>query len=795
VEIKGEELAEFERGTSQDVDAPEKPHADVFPMREISLCGGLLLFNPVTLIIGIGLLWALTAWCTVDAASASANIANGKAWAARYFGWIYILSQNVWLIFLVWVYVKFGNKKLGKRDEKPEFSNGAYFSMIFSAGIGTGLFFYGVSEPLYHATGTYKHSRYEADLTLSRDTRDQHAINLTLFHWGLLGWVTYSLIAVTMGLAAYRHDLPFTLRSTLYPLLGRHAFGWIGDLVDGITVVTIVAGVVCDLGLGAAQIVEGFDNLGLIEVLSLAEGDNKLFQYRAITIWVVTIVAAISAVTGVARGIKYLSILGFSTGTFIWATVLFADKSEFIFNLFTQSIGFHIQWFFELSYASDAWPRLADHSIAQADEYLPNYPADEINGTGWELDQNGADPSWIGNWTLFYWGWWIAWAPFVGMFLARISRGRTIRSVINFTMTVPFGYIMLWFAVYGGASIRMQRRAEELETREVESFLYKDTFECFDVPAEFADPHLSPVCKYNALYPGYSWFILMNQYSDIATFLNVGSIIAMVIYFVTSSDSGSLVTDALIANGKEGQHPAQRALWAITQGAVASALLYTGGTSVMYVYQNVLVVIGMPYTIIVCLMTASLYKMLVQDEVYLRHGIEWHSEAVTDSKTHFAYPIYGGVFDIVEAIISFGKPNPLRGYRGVPAGSAVTFLTSIPLPFLAYARASRSAGDSPGETTFWTAFNAVTFAATVLILLSSLALEEGSLVHVIATVTYICFAGSIMRLRHAFRQRYNILHANIIEDFFCGFLLYPQALAQMTHHASVETPHGDQLEE
>ena len=245
----------------------------------------------------------------------------------------------------------------------------------------------------------------------SQDEIDQFAMNQTLFHWGLPGWSQYILVAICAGLASFKFNLPLTYRSCFYPLLGDYTWGWIGDVIDGFAIVTTIAGVCTSLGLGILQIVDGMKYL---DVMDLDASTDDEVRAAVIVIWVITAISVCSLLTGIHKGIKYLSQIGFSLANLLLFLVLVMDKTSFIFNLFVQSIGYYLQWSLILTnFWTDAFGQLNE-------------------GEGRAVDGLAAEQWWMDAWTVFYWAWWTAWSGFVGMFLARISRGRTIAEVVSY---------------------------------------------------------------------------------------------------------------------------------------------------------------------------------------------------------------------------------------------------------------------------------------------------------------------------------------------------------------------------
>ena len=404
---------------------------------------------------------------------------------------------------MIWLAVKYGHIRLGPKNSEPEFNDVTYFAMLFSAGIGVGLFFYGVSEPLYHQTDNwFAESNYR-----TQDEVDMFALNLTVFHWGITGWSQYLVVAVCAGLASFRFKLPMSLRSCFFPLLGDHTWGWIGDIIDGFTIVTTVAGVCTSLGLGCFQISAGLARVGAIED-DLA--DEDLQRVHVITIWIITLIATCSVVSGLSVGIKYLSQLGFGLGMLLLLVVFILDKTNYLLNLIVQEIGYYFQWsIFLLNFHTDAFGQLRE-------------------GEGRAVDDQAAAVWWMDAWTIFYIGWWVSWGAFVGLFISRISYGRTIRSVIAYSYIAPLGYTMVWFGIFGGVGLRQSRQALELQDLGTEyyedpnTFLQDGSYNCYDVPQEdividgetvFTNylPGVTPVCTFNS-----SKFYVMSSYRVVA---------------------------------------------------------------------------------------------------------------------------------------------------------------------------------------------------------------------------------------------------------------------------------------
>mmetsp|Transcript_22553 Transcript_22553/g.47734 ORF Transcript_22553/g.47734 Transcript_22553/m.47734 type:complete len:642 (+) Transcript_22553:337-2262(+) len=583
----------------------------MFPMREtrfrLPFCKNDVAFNPVVSVIGFGVLWGFAGYCMSDPVNSKATLQEWFAFVTNFFTWFYIgelhyetvcfclpstlsciiivpisfvkhflpfffyihsVANPVLTFFILWVAYRFGDIKLGKPEDPPEFSDSTYFAMIFSAGVGVGLFYYGVSESMYHREpGNY----YTNALYHTEDEMDQWSLVIAMYHWGIAGWSIYLTVCVCCGLGTYRFGLPMNVRATLFPVIGEYCWGWIGDLIDGYSIVMTVAGVCTSLGLGAIQVAAGFQELGYID----SERED-LGNVHLILIWVITLGATISVVSGLSVGIKFLANFAFYMGCFIWLIGFFMEKTTYLLNLLIQTTGVYAQWnIFQVPFWTDAFGSLKE-------------------GEGRAVDGFSAASWWIGAWTIFYLAWWCSWAIFVGMFTARISKNRTLREIIVNVMLGPTMYSLLWMVVFGGTGLRHQRQAKELQKIGTDFFgdenyyvTEKSTF-CYHVPQEdvvvngttvFTNrvPGITPVCIFDSAAPEMSWYNTMNSYSfpdsdgfdGFGTFLCGLSMFTLVIYFITSSDSGSLVVDMIASNGKHKHHWIQRVFWACTEGGTS----------------------------------------------------------------------------------------------------------------------------------------------------------------------------------------------------------------------------------
>ncbi|KAL7551145.1 hypothetical protein ACHAWF_014345 [Thalassiosira exigua] len=658
-------------GGSGGVERPAEvqDRASRFPIRETSfflpLPGGggkqKLRFNWLVSLVGLGVLWGLSIFCMTSPDEAKANLSEWYDTTILYFTWFYIVGSPFMTFFIFWIAYRYGHIKLGPKDAEPEFSNVSYFFMLFSAGIGVAIFFFGVSEPLYHQSGNW----YTAQGYRSQNEIDQWALNITMNGWGFAGWSPYLVMAISAGLASYCFGLPLTVRSSFYPMLGDYTWGWIGDLIDG-------------LGLGTIQLTVGMTRLGWINPVS---EQDKVKVYAAI-IWIITIAATISVVTGLKLGIKVLSTIGFGLGSLILFLCFVMEKSYFLLNLLVQTTGVYLQWnIFQLPFWTDAFGALRE-------------------GEGRAVDGNSADPQWMGWWTAFYMAWWVAWACFVGLFIARISKNRTLRSVIIGVFLAPVAYSLLWFSFIGGIGLRQQRQALELEKLGNASFANPEYFQtsdstfCYDVPQNdvyvnntlvFSNtlPGITPVCKFDWQNAEGSWFNVMYSFSYPGTgsdgnfpgfgpFLSGLTIFTLAIYFITSSDSGSLIVDTLASNGSEEHHWLQRVFWALTEGAVATGLLVAGGRDALVAIRTASIVFGY--------MCWGITKMCETLEKFAGNGL-LDPKLLLPKKT-WQMPLFGGVFNVMEYIFSFGRINEDLGVDFPTGYQALGFLKNLLAPFL-----------------------------------------------------------------------------------------------------------------
>jgi choline/glycine/proline betaine transport protein len=453
-------------------------------------------------------------------------------WVARNLGWFYIFAVSALLIFLLGLAVsRYGNIRLGADDSRPDYSNLIWFTMLFAAGIGTILMFWGVAEPISH----FANPPFDGVQPGSEQAASD-AMTIALYHFGLHTWTIFALPGLAIAYFAYRHNLPMRISSLFYPILGERAFGPWGWAVDVIAVLGTLFGVATSLGLGTLQLNSGLNYLFGVPSTGLVQ---------AILIAVITGIAATSVALGLDKGVRRLSQLNIVLAMTLLAFVLIAGPTVFIAEGMVQSIGDYL----------DALPRLA-------------FWTETFKDTDWQR-----------QWTLFYWAWTISWAPYVGIFIARISRGRTIREFVAGVLFAPTAFTLVWFGIFGLSAINVEMNGQIALAEQVQQ-----------------DPSVAIFAFLEAL-----------PLSGMASAL---SVMIIVIFFTTSSDSASLVIDMLTRRDDQPSLVRQRIFWAVAQGVIAATLLLAGGLDAL---QNVITSLGLPFCILLIFMAVALFRALRAD--------------------------------------------------------------------------------------------------------------------------------------------------------------------------------------
>lgn len=483
----------------------------------------------------------LVAFAIIAPKAAQTLFESMQAWIIGNASWFYILVVAIILISVAFLAIsRYGDIKLGPDHSEPDYRNFTWFAMLFSAGMGIGLMFFGVAEPVMHFVsppvgegGTVEAAR--------------ESMKITFFHWGLHAWAIYAAVALTLAFFSFRHGLPLTLRSALYPLIGNRIHGPIGHAVDIFAIIGTVLGVATSLGLGVAQMNSGLNHLFGIPVGVVPQ----------IVLIVITCgLATLSVASGLDKGIRFLSEANMVLAVVLLLFVLTVGPTVFLFQTFVQNTG--------------------------------AYLSDIVNKT---FNLYAYEPTdWLGGWTLFYWGWWIAWSPFVGLFIARISRGRTIREFVCGVLLVPAGFTLFWMTVFGDTAIYYILVG--------------------------GDQGLAKAVDADSSLALFAFLELLPWSSVISVFA-----IAMVaVFFVTSADSGALVVDLLASGGADRTPVWQRIFWSLSMGAVAIALLLADGLTAL---QTATIASALPFSIILLLSLWGLFKALKLDAT--KRGIRYQS--------------------------------------------------------------------------------------------------------------------------------------------------------------------------
>lgn len=455
--------------------------------------------------------------------------ADALTYVTTTFGWFYMLAVAIFLVFMVLVALsKWGHIKLGPDHAEPQYSFVAWFSMLFSAGYGIALVFFGVAEPVLHYALPPEGAAQTVDAA-------KQAMQIAFFHWGFHIWAIYGLVGLVLAYFAFRHGLPLSMRSAMYPLIGKRIYGPIGHTVDVIAILGTMFGLATTLGLSVTQINSGLNYLWPSIPI------NHTVQVFAIAI--ITAMALGSVVAGMDKGVKNLSLLNLIIATGVMLFVFTTGPTIFILETFLQNTGSYLNNIIERAFNLQAYTR----------------------------------SDWIGNWTLFIFGWTIAWAPFVGLFIAKISRGRTIRQFVLGVMLVPTIFTFFWFSVFGETALHM-------------------------ILNEGYTSLITEVQNDNAV----ALFKLFERL-PLTSVVSAITIVLIVIFFVTSSDSASLVIDSLAAGGISNTPPLQRAFWATLEGVVAAVLLLAGGLNAL---QSMTVVTALPFSIILLVAAVGMWRAL-----------------------------------------------------------------------------------------------------------------------------------------------------------------------------------------
>ena len=499
---------------------------------------GLDIHNPVFFVSGITIV-AFVIGTLLFQDGASEFFGWLRPWLTSNLDWVFTISGNLFVLFcLLLVVSPLGKIRLGGKDAVPDYSYAGWFAMLFAAGVGIGLMYFGVLEPVSHflspplgvpGLDPVEVASGAVNAQVIAENRGL-AMASAIFHWGLHGWAIYAVVALALAFFCYNRGLPLTIRSAFYPLLGERVWGPIGHVIDTLAVFATLFGLATSLGLGATQAAAGLNHL-----YGISPSDTT----KVVLILLITLVALVSVLAGMDKGVKRLSEINMVLALLLLLFVLFAGPTLELLGIFAASLG---------HYAENLLP-------------LSNWIGRE-------------DTGFFHGWTTFYWAWWISWSPFVGMFIARVSRGRTVREFIICVLLVPTVVCVLWMSVFGGTAI-----------------------------SQLVNDGASQVAESGTAL---SLFIMLEGL-PLTAISSLFGIILVVVFFVTSSDSGSLVIDTITAGGKIDAPVTQRAFWCIFEGLVAIVLLVGGGLAAL---QGAAIATGFPFAIVLLLMCWSIWKGL-----------------------------------------------------------------------------------------------------------------------------------------------------------------------------------------
>ena len=504
---------------------------------------GLDIHNPVFLISGLTII-LFVLYTLMFQEQAGAFFGWLRPAITSTFDWFFLSAGNLFVLFaLALIVTPLGRVRLGGQDAKPDYSYIGWFAMLFAAGMGIGLMFFGVSEPISHFNSAMGGISLENGMRTDWaplgaaagdiDAARNLAMAATIFHWGLHPWAIYAVVALALAFFAYNHNLPLTLRSAFYPLLGEKIWGWPGHIIDTLAVFATVFGLATSLGFGTTQALAGF---------SFLYGWGTGAVAIVVLITVITALAITSVVRGLDGGVKVLSEINMMLAALLLLIILLVGPTGEIISTFVSG------------------------GIAYMKELIPL-----------SMPFGREDTNFSQGWTAFYWAWWISWSPFVGMFIARVSRGRTVREFVICVILVPTLLCALWMATFGGTAISQ-------------------------IVADAAAP-------VGAAAQELKLFEMVKEFPFTAVLSLVG-IVLVLVFFITSSDSGSLVIDTITAGGKTNAPVSQRVFWCSFEGVVAAVLLLVGGSEALTALQAMTVSTGLPFTIVLLAMCVSVWKGL-----------------------------------------------------------------------------------------------------------------------------------------------------------------------------------------
>ncbi|WP_318567789.1 BCCT family transporter [Salinigranum marinum] len=449
-------------------------------------------------------------------------------------GWFYVLSVNVFIVVILYfAFSKYGNIRIGGVHAEEEFSDFSWMAMLFSAGMGIGLMFFSVAEPVLHFGSV---PPFFGGVESGTAAASSAAMATTFFHWGIHPWAIYALVGLGLAFFSFNRGLPLTFRSIFWPLLGERIYGWPGHVIDVLSVMATLFGLSTSLGIGVQQVNAGFT---VLSSQFLPVTIPQAVWVQVALIGLITAIATLSVAAGLDGGVRRLSELNLYLMLGVLGLMLAVGPTLYLLGTFVSSLGTYIGVLPELAF----WT------------------------------ETPGDAGWQSGWTIFYWGWWISWSPFVGMFIARISKGRTVREFVLGVLLLPSLFSFFWMSTFGGSALFVELETAGTLVAAVDADVATAMFELF-------------------------------SFFPLTVLLSVLGVTLVITFFVTSSDSGSLVVDHLTSGGKHDVPVVQRVFWAVTEGAVAAVLLLGGGLSAL---QTASITTGLPFAIVLLLMCYTVY--------------------------------------------------------------------------------------------------------------------------------------------------------------------------------------------
>ncbi|MGR6980492.1 BCCT family transporter [Testudinibacter sp. P27/CKL/0425] len=480
---------------------------------------------------------AIAIFCIFFPQAMQQNLDAAKNFAFDHFSWFYILSVSFFILFLLLLSMgRLGDIRLGSDDEEPEYPFFSWIAMLFAAGMGVGLMYFGVAEPLMHSVSPIAQGNAQKDAML-----------YTFYHWGVHPWAIYGTIALALAYFGFRYRLPLSIRSAFYPLLRDKIHGVYGHIIDTLALVATLFGIITTLGYGASQLNAGLQAMGIVE--------QNNFTTNALVILVVVNIAVLSAISGVGKGVRRLSEINLGLALIFMLFILLSGSTLFLLSVFSENIGYYLSNLVEISFRTFS--------------YEPEHAG------------------WFSGWTVLYWAWWFSWAPFVGLFIARISRGRTIREFILGVLIIPSTFNLLWFTIFGDSAIMQNiesNGALSAQTGAPETLLFA-FLQSFPLPT-------------------------------VSGFL---ALLILSLFFITSADSGIFVLNNIASNGKTNDMPRwQSVLWGAIMIVLAIGLLNSGGLAAV---QAMTLVVALPFAVITVFLCFSLLQGLRADKSYFNTGL------------------------------------------------------------------------------------------------------------------------------------------------------------------------------